>query len=85
MPKLKKARADLEALEDEYMVALADMCRTARVAAGLSQYELAKKLETSQPNIAISESGSWMISMRKLIRWADATGYRLVIQLERVK
>jgi ribosome-binding protein aMBF1 (putative translation factor) len=79
---LKELRADLlantgvrEAYErqaPEYAVARAIIA--ARVRAGLSQAELAERMNTSQPFVARLESGRTLPSMRTLLRIADATG-----------
>jgi transcriptional regulator with XRE-family HTH domain len=69
-----------EALEEQY--ALANTLIGARVQAGLSQVELAKKMGTSQSSIARLESGRVRPSLSTLIRLAKATGTALHISLE---
>ena len=54
----------------------------ARVAAGLSQAELAERMETSQPFIARLESGRRRPSMRTPLRVADATGTKPEFRLK---
>ena len=51
----------------------------ARTAAGLSQHELAARLQTPQPNIARLENGRSIPSTNTLQRIAKATGHELVI------
>lgn len=75
-------RAEFAALEDEF--ALADQFIKARSAAGLTQHELARKMETSQSFIARLEGGKETPSTRTLNRFAKATGHRVVINFEPV-
>lgn len=55
----------------------------ARVRAGLTQAELAERMQTTQSTIARMESGRTLPSMRTLSRYAKATGSRAVFRLER--
>jgi predicted transcriptional regulator len=55
----------------------------ARVRAGLTQAELARRMRTTQPVIARLEAGRCMPSIRMLERLAEATLSRLVVRLER--
>ncbi len=55
----------------------------ARVRAGLTQAELAKRMQTTQSTIARMESGRTWPSMRTLSRYATATGSRAVFRLEK--
>lgn len=71
------------ALEDEF--ALAGALIDARGRAGLSQAEVAKKMETSQPAIARLEGGRGNPSISTLRRYARVTGTRLRIAFEPVK
>ena len=52
---------------------------------GLSQEELARRMETAQSTIARLESGRGRPSTRTLDRFAKATGHRLKISFEPVK
>jgi transcriptional regulator with XRE-family HTH domain len=54
----------------------------ARVRAGLSQAELARRMKTTQSTIARLESGRVHPSTRTLTRLAQATGHRLKISFE---
>jgi transcriptional regulator with XRE-family HTH domain len=76
-------RREYEALDEEFAMirALID----ARVQAGLTQEQLAEKMETSQSTIARLESGRTMPSGRTLSRYAKATGTKLRISFERPK
>jgi transcriptional regulator with XRE-family HTH domain len=76
-PGYAKAHAELE---DQY--ALASTLIGARAAAGLTQEELAKRMNTTQTVIARLESGRVMPSTRTLERFARATGHRLRISFE---
>ena len=68
-----------DALNDEF--ALASEIIGARVSAGLSQAELAIRMNTSQSAIARLESGRSRPSVRTLEKLAAATGARLRIRL----
>ena len=73
-------RQEYEALEQEF--SLADALIEARVKAGLTQEELAARMQTTQSAIARLESGRGLPSSRTLKRFADATGTRLRISFE---
>jgi transcriptional regulator with XRE-family HTH domain len=79
-PKYKKAYNDLEE-EYELMNALID----ARISAGLTQAQLAKKMQTTQSAVARMESGKALPSTRTLTRLAAATGSKLRIKFERTE
>jgi ribosome-binding protein aMBF1 (putative translation factor) len=68
-PEVKTA---YDALEDEY--ALARAIIQARITSGLTQEELAKRMDTTQSVIARLESGKALPSTRTLLRVAKATG-----------
>ena len=76
-------RREYEALEEEF--ALASAIIEARSRAGLTQEELAVRMETSQSAIARLESGRTIPSGRTLKRFAKATGTRLCISFEPTK
>jgi ribosome-binding protein aMBF1 (putative translation factor) len=69
-----------DALEDEFM--LAATLIEARVRAGLTQGELAQRMETTQSVVARLEGGHIMPTTRTLEKIAKATGSRLKISLE---
>ena len=73
-------RREYDALEEEF--ALASAIIEARSRAGLTQEELAARMETSQSAIARLESGRMIPSGRTLKRFAKATGTRLRISFE---
>lgn len=73
-------RQEYEALEEEFR--LADAIIGARVKAGLTQDELASRMDTTQSAIARLESGRALPSARTLKRLADATGTRLRISFD---
>jgi transcriptional regulator with XRE-family HTH domain len=52
------------------------------VRAGLTQEQLAEKMQTTQSTIARLESGRSFPSLRTLARYAEATGSRAVVRLE---
>jgi transcriptional regulator with XRE-family HTH domain len=73
-------RKEYDALEEEF--ALASALIEARSRAGLTQEELAARMETSQSAIARMESGRTIPSGTTLKRFARATGTRLRISFE---
>lgn len=76
-------RKEYDALEEEF--ALASALISARSRAGLTQEELAEKMDTSQSAIARMESGRTIPSGTTLKRFARATGTRLRITFEPAK
>lgn len=76
-------RKEYDALEEEFAL-IAEVAR-ARLRAGLSQAQLAKRMQTTQSTIARLESGRGKPSTRTLARFAKATGHRLKISFEPVK
>jgi transcriptional regulator with XRE-family HTH domain len=76
-------RREYDALEEEF--ALASALIEARSRAGLTQEELAARMETSQSAIARMESGRTIPSGTTLKRFARATGTRLRITFEPAK
>jgi len=81
----KKMLADREvqrayaALDEEF--ALARELITARVRAGFTQAELARRMGTTQSAIARLESGARLPSVKTLLRFAKATDSRPIIKL----
>src|SRR6476646_3083660 len=78
-----EVRKHYDALEEEF--ALAAEVAKARGRAGLSQAELARRMNTTQSTIARLESGRGRPSTRTLDRFAKATGHRVKISFEPVK
>ena len=72
-------RAEYERLGPEFEIA-AELLR-ARLRAGLSQEELAARMNTSQSAIARLESGQSLPSTKTLLRFAEATGSRVNVKL----
>jgi transcriptional regulator with XRE-family HTH domain len=56
-----------------------------RMKSGLSQEELALRMQTSQSAIARLESGSTLPSMRTLAKFAKATNSQIQIQFKPIK
>jgi len=79
-PAYRKAH---QALEPECELARAVV--RARVEAGLTQEQLAQRMQTSQSAVARLESGRFRPSTKTLERLAAATGTRLKISFERVR
>jgi transcriptional regulator with XRE-family HTH domain len=76
-------RKEYDALEEEF--ALISAVAKARLRAGLSQAQLAKRMKTTQSAVARLESGRSRPSTRTLSRFAKATGHRLKISFEPVR
>ena len=74
-----RAEYDAQALEFDLVRELI----VVRNRAGLTQSELAERMHTTQSTIARLESGRTMPSMCALARYAEATGSRAVVRLER--
>jgi DNA-binding XRE family transcriptional regulator len=75
-----ETKVEYEAQAPEF--AIARELIAARVRAGMTQEEIAKRMHTTQSTVARLESGRTMPSMRTLTRYAEATGSRTVIKLE---
>lgn len=73
-------RAEFDALTPEYEIAR--MLITARAQAGLSQSEVAARMDTTQSVIARMESGRRMPNLRTVERYAKAVGGRLSLRIE---
>lgn len=71
---------EYEALEQEF--ALASAVIGARIRAGLTQEQLAERMQTSQSNIARLESGRSKPSTSTLEKIAEATGTKLRVTFE---
>jgi predicted transcriptional regulator len=74
-----KVKAAYDALAPEFEIA-AELLR-ARLRAGLSQAELARRMGTSQSAIARIESGQTLPSTKTLLRYAEATGSKVHLRL----
>ena len=70
------------ALEDEFAIMTALIA--ARTASGLTQGDVAERMQTTQPAVARLEGGAHRASLKTLRGYAAATGHRVVIRLERV-
>jgi ribosome-binding protein aMBF1 (putative translation factor) len=68
------------ALDDEFT--LAEALIKARTTADVSQEEIAKRMHTSQPNVARLEGGRANPSVSTLRKYAKATGTQLRITFE---
>ncbi len=75
-PKVKR---EYDALEAEFAIA-SELIR-ARMRAGLSQAELAKRMGTSQSAVARLESGQTLPSTKTLLRFAEATRSKVKLKL----
>ena len=75
-PKVNEA---FEEMRPEFEVA--HTLIAARVEAGLTQEEVAKRMGTTQSVVARLEGGHTLPSIKSLYRYAEATGTRPVIHL----
>ena len=75
-PEFIKAYAGLE---DEFAL-IEEMIR-ARMKSGLTQAEVAERMQSTQPAVARLESAGRIPSTRTLQRYAKATGHKLRIKL----
>ena len=75
-------RAEYEAQAQEFEIARELIA--ARIRAGLTQAELAGRMQTTQSTIARIESGRTLPSIRTLSRYAEATGSRAVFRLKKL-
>jgi len=73
-------REAYDALDEEFALAAAMI--EARAKAGLTQEQVAQRMNTTQTVVARLESGRSKPSTRTLERFADATGARLKISFE---
>ncbi len=73
-------REAYESMADEF--ALADAILNARQQAGLTQKELAEKMDATQSVVARLESGASNTTFKTLQRVAEATGTHLKISFE---
>jgi ribosome-binding protein aMBF1 (putative translation factor) len=78
--KSPKYRREYEALDEEFSLAAALI--QARGRAGLTQQQVAQRMNTTQAVIARLEGGGSMPSTRTLEKYARATGTRLKITFE---
>jgi predicted XRE-type DNA-binding protein len=78
-PDYRKA---YDALEEEF--ALMSALIRARTTAGLSQSDVAKRMNTTQPAIARLEGGAHRASLKSIKNYAAATGHRVKISLEAI-
>ncbi|HKS89777.1 MAG TPA: helix-turn-helix transcriptional regulator [Stellaceae bacterium] len=72
-------RAEYDARAEEFEIA--SELITARLRAGLSQEQLARRMDVSQSAVARIESGRHWPSRATLQRYAEATGTRPVVRL----
>jgi len=73
-------RAAYDALDDEFSLVAAMI--KARIDAGLTQAEVAERMNTTQAVVARLEGGGRQPSTRTLRRFAQATGHKLKIGFE---
>lgn len=81
MGEAERAEYDAAYEDTELELRLAEMVYDARIAAGLSQSELAARMGTAQSVISQIEGGGQIPTVAMLNRVARATGQRLEINL----
>lgn len=81
MTPAERAKYDAAAAEADLALDLAQMVYDARIAAGLSQAELAKRMGTSQATVSLIEGGGQVPTVATLAKVARATGQALHINL----
>lgn len=74
---IQKNKIDLT--KKDLIFELSDSVTKARLSVGMSQAELAKKMKTTQPNIARAESGTIELSISFLQKVAKAMGQEFVM------
>lgn len=74
-----EVRTEYDRLATEFEIAN-ELVR-ARERAGLSQAEVARRMKTTQSVVARLESGQTLPSTRTLLRFAEATGSKMRVQL----
>ena len=74
-----EVKAEYDALAPEFEIA-AELVK-ARLRAGLSQAELARRMGTSQSAVARLESGQTLPTTKTLLRYAEATGSKFHLRL----
>lgn len=84
LAELKAKYMQDEAFQEEYDLLeetyrIAEKVIQARMEAGLTQTELAKRIGTRQANISRLESGTYNPSIELLMKVAEATGKRLEV------
>lgn len=72
-------RAEYDRLKPEYALALALI--KARTKAGLTQADVARKMQTTQSVVARIESGRTPPNLKTLERYASAVGRRIELKL----
>ena len=78
-----EVKAEYERLAPEF--ALASTLISMRQRAGLTQEELAKRLDTQKSNISRLERGSSNPGWKTLQRYAHACGFELTVHVEQQK
>ena len=79
MLKNPAVKAEYKRLEPEF--ALARELVTARLGAGLTQAQVARRMRTSQSAVARMESANGLPSTSSLLKYARAVGRRIEIKL----
>ena len=62
-------------------VNLAKLLKTLRLSAGLTQVELADKVEISKQSLSLLEAGKRQLSLERASEMADALGHDLIVEV----
>lgn len=75
-PKVKK---DYDAMEVEFQIAA--LLIEARTKAHLTQRELAERMNSTQAHVARLESGNYIPSLTSILRYSQAVGRKIKIEI----
>lgn len=78
-----EVKAEYEKLSDEFV--LADQLLSMRTQAGLTQEEVAQRMQTQKSNISRLERGTSNPSWKTLLKYAEACGFALSLQARKQK
>ncbi|EGN75587.1 Helix-turn-helix protein [Idiomarina sp. A28L] len=76
------AKSEYEQLESEFK--LIDQLLSMRASAGLTQEQVADKMQTKKSNVSRLETGSTNPSWSTLLKYADACGFELSLRSHKV-
>lgn len=80
--KNTEVKAEYDKLESEFK--LIDELLSMRASAGLTQEQLAEKMQTKKSNVSRLETGNTNPSWSTLRKYADACGFELSLQSHKV-
>lgn len=80
--KNAEVKSEYEQLESEFK--LIDQLLSMRASAGLTQEQVADKMQTKKSNVSRLETGSTNPSWSTLLKYADACGFELSLHSHKV-